>query len=103
MKIMSGRNNGDSVNNDSYLLFSIYLLINYVHSTQMSPQQQPSQIQQIFRAKRGTTLINYNSWWILPEIKLDLYFLIIYLCIKYESNLTIFSEDIEWTPLFVYR
>ena len=25
MKIMSGRNDGDSVNNDSYLLFSIYL------------------------------------------------------------------------------
>ena len=30
---------------------------------------------------------------ILPSIELDLYFMIIYLCIKYESNTLMFSKD----------
>ena len=36
-----------------------------------------------------------NNWWILPSIELNLYFIIIYPCIKYESNTLIFSKDIE--------
>ena len=27
-----------------------------------------------------------DNWWILPVIELDLNFMIIYLCMKYESN-----------------
>ena len=39
-----------------------------------------------------------NNWWILPIIKLDLYFMIIYLCMKYESNRSMYSKDIARKP-----
>ena len=38
---------------------------------------------------------SHNNWWILPKNELDLYFMIIYLCVKYESNNSIFSKDME--------
>ena len=41
-----------------------------------------------------------NNWWILPLIVLDQHFMIIYLCIKFESNTLIFYKDIEWNPFF---
>ena len=44
---------------------------------------------------------NSNNWWILPKIELYQYFMIKYLCIKYESNTLIFSKDIEGKPFFV--
>ena len=51
-----------------------------------------------------TTLIkernSKNNWWMLPSIKLDLYFIIICLCIKYESNSLIFSNVMERKPFF---
>ena len=34
-----------------------------------------------------------NNWWVLSLIELDLYFMIIYLCMKYESNTPMFSKD----------
>ena len=34
--------------------------------------------------------------------ELDLYFMITYLCIKYESNNQIFSKDIKRKPFFVH-
>ena len=34
-------------------------------------------------------------------IELDLYFMIIYLCMKYESNTPMFSKDIARKPFFV--
>ena len=39
----------------------------------------------------------HNNEWILPQNKLDLYFMIIYMymCIKYESNALMFSKDIK--------
>ena len=42
-----------------------------------------------------------NNWWILSIIELDLYFMIIYLCMKYESNTPMYSKDIAWKPFFV--
>ena len=42
-----------------------------------------------------------NNWWILFVIKLDLYFMIIYLCMKYESNAPMYSKDITRKPFFV--
>ena len=39
--------------------------------------------------------ISNNNWWNLPYIELELYFLIVYLYIKYRSNTLIFSKDIE--------
>ena len=35
-----------------------------------------------------------NNRWILSIIELDLYFMIIYLCMKYESNTPMYSKDI---------
>ena len=35
-----------------------------------------------------------------PKITLDLYFMIIYLCMKYESNTIISSKDDEWKPSY---
>ena len=43
--------------------------------------------------KRGHNF--HNNGWILPQIELDLYFMIIYLRIKYESNTLMFSKDIK--------
>ena len=39
-----------------------------------------------------------NNQWILLLIKLDLYFMIIYLCVKYESNLQLYSKNIFFVP-----
>ena len=42
-----------------------------------------------------------NNWWILSIIERDLYFMIIYLCMKYESNTPMISKDIARKPFFV--
>ena len=43
-----------------------------------------------------------NNWLILSIlIELDLYFMIIYLCMKYESNTPMFSKDIARKPFFI--
>ena len=44
-----------------------------------------------------------NNLWILSLIELDLYFMIIYLCMKYESNTPMYSKDIAQKPFFVQR
>ena len=40
---------------------------------------------------------------ILFVIELDLYFMIIYLCMKYESNTPMYSKDIARKPFFIRR
>ena len=48
------------------------------------------QTETIFQSyKKGKN--SHKTFWILPLIQLDLYFMIIYLCVKYESNTLIFS------------
>ena len=42
-----------------------------------------------------------NNRCILSVIKLDLYFMIIYLCMKYQSNTPMSSKDIARKPFFV--
>ena len=44
-----------------------------------------------------------NNWLILSVIKLDMYFMIIYLCMKYESISPMCSKDIARKPFFVPR
>ena len=44
-----------------------------------------------------------NNWWILSVIQLDLYFMITYLCMKYESNTPTYSKDIAWKPFFILK
>ena len=41
-----------------------------------------------------------KNLWVLSLIELDLYFMIIYLCMKYESNTSMFSKDIARKPFF---
>ena len=42
-----------------------------------------------------------NNWWILSIIELDLYFMIMYLCMKYEFNTPMFSKVFARKPFFV--
>ena len=42
-----------------------------------------------------------NNWCILSVIELDLYFMIIYLCMKYESNTPMSAKDIARKAFFV--
>ena len=51
-----------------------------------------------FEGEKGHN--SYNNGWILPSVELDLYFMIIYLCIKYESNTLMFSKDIKQKLFF---
>ena len=42
-----------------------------------------------------------NNRWISSVIELDLYLMIIYMCMKYESNAPMYSKDIARKPFFV--
>ena len=44
-----------------------------------------------------------NNLWILSVIELDLYFMITYLCMKYESKTPTYSKDIARKPFFIRR
>ena len=44
-----------------------------------------------------------NNWWILSVIELDLFLMIIYLCMKYESNTSLYSKNIAGKPFFIWR
>ena len=43
---------------------------------------------------------SHNNGLILPYLELDLYFMIIYLCVKFEFNTLIFSKDIKLKLFF---
>ena len=43
---------------------------------------------------------SHNNMWLLAKFAIDLYLMIIYLCIKYESIKLIFSKDNEQKPFF---
>ena len=44
---------------------------------------------------------SYNNRWILSVIEHDLYFMITYLCMQYESNTPTYSKDIARKPFFI--
>ena len=44
---------------------------------------------------------SHNNWCILQKIEFNEYFIIIYRCIKYESNTLIFSKAIKQKLFFV--
>ena len=62
----------------------------------------------VFKRYRPETIFHseikgHNSdinQWILSVIELDLHFIIIYLCMKYESNTSLYSKDIVQKPFF---
>ena len=48
-----------------------------------------------------TEIKGHNSdinQWILSEIEIDLYFMIIYLCMKYESDIPMYPKDTARKP-----
>ena len=45
---------------------------------------------------------SHNNRWILQKIELNEYFIIIYCCIKHESNTLIFSKAIKQKLYFVH-
>ena len=49
-----------------------------------------------FKVEKGHN--SQNNWWILPWIELGLHFMIIYLCIKFQSNTPILSKGIARKP-----
>ena len=57
-------------------------------------------VEHFSKLKKGHN--SQNNWWIIPYIKLDLHFMILYLSIKFKSNTLIFSKDIARKP-FVLR
>ena len=53
-------------------------------------------VENFSKVKKGHN--SQNNWWILPLIELDIQFMIIDLCIKFQSNTPIFSKDIAQKP-----
>ena len=47
----------------------------------------------LLKVKKGHN--SHNNGLILPYLELDLYFMIIYLCVKFEINILILSKDIK--------
>ena len=43
---------------------------------------------------------SHNNGLILPYLEYDLYFMIIYLCVKFEFNILMFSKDIKLKLFF---
>ena len=84
---------------DLYFMIT-YLCMKYEFNTPMYSKDIARKPFFIWRS-RAITLI--NNWWILPIIELDLYFMIIYLCMKYESNSPMYSKDIARKPFFIPR
>ena len=52
----------------------------------------------LLKAKKGRN--SHNNGLILPYLELDLYFMKMYLCVKYEFNTLMFSKDIKLKLLF---
>ena len=82
---------------DLYFMF-IYLCMKYESNTPMYSRDIARK--PIFHSEiKGHN--SDNNRWILSVIELDLYFMLIYLCMKYESNTPMYSKDIARKPFFV--
>ena len=52
----------------------------------------------LLKVKKGHN--SHNNGLILPYLELDLYFMIIYLCVKFQFNILMFSKDIQLKLFF---
>ena len=59
------------------------------------------ELKQFFKAEKRTITPKIIGGF-YTKSNFDLHFMIIYLCIKFESNTLIFSKDIEWKPFYSY-
>ena len=100
---------GHNSNNNGWILFVIkldlYFMITYLGMKYES--NTPTYSKDIARKPFFHTEIkghnSDNNWLILSIIKLDLYFMIIYQCMKYESISPMYSKDMARKPIFVPR
>ena len=77
----------------------IYLGIKYESITQINLFfKKISEGKHLLKVKKGHN--SHNNGLILPYFELDLYFMIIYLCIKFEFNILKFSKDIKLKLFF---
>ena len=77
----------------------IYLGIKYESNTQINLfLKKILEGKHLLKVKKGHN--SHNNGLILPYLELDLYFMIIYLCIKFEFNTLMFSKDIKLKPFF---
>ena len=78
----------------------IYLCMKYESNT---PMYSKGIIRKPFLHKVIKGHNSDNDRWILSVIEPDLYFMIIYMCVKHESNSPMYSKDIARKPFFVPR
>ena len=78
-----------------------YLCIKYESNTPTFFFKKITKGKHFSKVKKGHN--SHNNGWILPEIKLDLYFMIIFLCIKYESKTLMFSKGIKQKLFFNFE
>ena len=72
----------------------IYLGIKYESNTQINLfLKKILEGKHLLKVKKGHN--SHNNKLILPYLELDLYFMIIYLCVKFEFNTQMFSKDIK--------
>ena len=83
----------------TYILW-LYISFQYTNPFKRYRTETIFQSRKFFNAEKGHN--SQSNWWILPLIELDLHFMIIHLCIKFQSNTSIFSKDITKKP-FVLR
>ena len=84
---------------DLYIM-TIYLCMKYESNT---PMYSKDITRKPFYIPRSRAINSDDNLWILSVIELDLYFMIINLCMKYEFNSPMYSKDIARKPFFVPR
>ena len=55
----------------------------------------------LLKVKKGHN--SHNNGLILPYLELDLYFMIIYMCVRFEFNTLMFSKDIKLKLFFNFE
>ena len=76
----------------------IYHGIKYESNTQINLFKKISEGKHLLKVKKSHN--SHNNGLILPYLELDLYFMIIYLCVKFEFNTLMFSKDIKLKLFF---
>ena len=78
----------------------IHLGIKYESNTQINLflKKKISEGKHLLKVKKGHN--SHNNGLILPYLEIDLYFMIIYLCVKFEFNTLMFSKDIKLKLFF---
>ena len=70
----------------------------WIQYTNQSFLKKISEGKHLLKVKKGHN--SHNNGLILPYLELNLYFMIIYLCVKFEFNTLMFSKDIKLKLFF---